>query len=237
MQAEKETDRIEQSFNKKAHKAVIISGGSIDREYVLSVFKEKKFEIIIAADAGLDFLHNENIEPTHIVGDFDSLPQGILDDYMGNPNVKVRIFNPIKDKTDTEIAVNLAIELDASEIWIMGGTGGRIDHTIGNIQTMMIPLKKRIPCILADDQNEIQLIDHSGVIAKSNVFGKYISFIPFGGSVKGLTITGVKYPLNNFTLLPEGSLGISNEIVDELAFISFTEGILMVIQSRDRSNT
>jgi len=234
MQTEKEITKPELNFRRGHGKAVIISGGTIVPEYVLKVLNDKKFTYIIAADAGLKFLHEEGIAPTHIVGDFDSLPQGILDNYIGDPNVKTRIYNPIKDKTDTEIAIDLALELDPEEIWILGGTGGRIDHTMGNIHALMIPMKKGVPCVLADDQNEIQLLNHAGAIERSRAFGRYISFIPFGGTVKGLTLTGFKYPLTNYTMTMGSSLGVSNEIVEDVAIISFTEGVLMVIQSRDR---
>lgn len=219
-------------------RAIIISGGTIDREQALELFKENKYRYIVGADAGLRFLYSENIVPTHIVGDFDSLGSGseILDSYMGNPNIVIRIFNPVKDKTDTEIAIRLCLELGAEDITILGWNGARVDHTIGNLQSLMAPLKAGIPCVLKDVCNEVRIVDGETKIRKSEAFGKYLSLFPFAGSVGNLTVEGVKYPLKGHTLLPNDSLGVSNEITDEVCRISFDRGILLVIMSKDRDH-
>jgi len=213
---------------------LIISGGSIEPEFVRGLLKEYHFSYIIAADAGLRFLYREGLTPTHIVGDFDSLEQEILDHYTGNPNVIIRMFSPIKDATDTEIALRLAVELASTDIWLTGGGGVRLDHTLGNIQSMTIPLHAGIPCIMADSCNRIQLLDHGTTLKHKEVFGKYLSFFPLGGSVKGLTLTGVKYPLSDHELKPDDSLGVSNEVIGEEAAVSFRRGLLIMIQSKDK---
>jgi len=216
-----------------AGKTLIISGGAIEPEFAKSVIQEHDFKYIIGADAGLRFLHQENIEPTHIVGDFDSLEQEILEYYTRDPKVTIRIFNPIKDQTDTEIALRLGIELNSSEIWLLGGNGARVDHTISNIQSLMIPLKAGIPCVMADAHNQIRLLREGTRIRKDEMFGTYLSFFPLGSAVRGLTITGVKYPLTNFDMKPDDSLGVSNEILDEEAVITFRRGVLIMIMSKD----
>jgi len=213
---------------------LIISGGSIEPEFVRALLKEYHFSYIIAADAGLRFLYREGLTPTHIVGDFDSLEQEILDHYTGNPNVIIRMFSPIKDATDTEIALHLAVELSSTDIWLTGAGGVRFDHTLGNIQSMVIPLRAGIPCIMADSCNRIQLLDHGTSLKRAKIFGKYLSFFPLGGPVKGLTLTGVKYPLSDHELKPDDSLGVSNEVTEDEAVISFRRGMLIMIQSKDR---
>ena len=217
----------------RSGKCVIVSGGLIEREFAREIFANENFEYIIGADRGLKFLSEENIEPTHIVGDFDSLEQGILDRYTSNPNVTIRIFNPIKDKTDTEIALHLAVELNASQILLLGGNGPRVDHTLVNIQSLMVPLKAGIPCVMADACNRIRLLDQGMILRKEEVFGKYLSLVPLGGVVKGLSLSGVKYPLSDYDLTPDDSLGVSNEITEKTATISFRDGKLIMIMSKD----
>lgn len=230
--AQEEIDRSSSEI-RSLRRALIVSGGDIDREFARDIIKKHTYKYIIAADAGLRFLYEEEIIPTHIVGDFDSLEQEILEFYSGNPKVVIRMFSPIKDATDTELALRLAVELKSTEIYLIGGGGARMDHTIGNIQSMCIPLKAGIPCIMADPYNRIELLDHSTVIRRQEAFGKYLSFFSLGGAVRQLTLTGVKYPLAAHDLTTADSLGVSNEITDEEAAVSFSKGILIMIQSKD----
>ena len=228
--------RIELERTGESRKTVIVSGGLIERDFVLSLLKEQDFTFIICADRGLEFLSEEGIEPTHIVGDFDSLKPHILEKYCNNPNVKIRMFSPIKDKTDTEIALHLAVELRATQIWLLGANGTRVDHTLGNIQSLIIPLNAGIPCYMADAHNRICLLNRGITIKKEDAFGKYISFFPLYGEVEGLTLSGVKYPLIDHRLTCENSLGVSNEITEEKAVVSFKSGTLIMIMSKDRDD-
>ena len=86
---------------------------------------------------------------------------------------------------------------------------------------------------LLDKNNKIRMIDKELSLEKDKQFGKYVSLIPFGGNVEGLTLKGMKYPLDNYNLGGFNSLGISNEIVDDTALITFEKGVLLVIESRD----
>ena len=117
---------------------IIISGGAIDRDFALQQLEQLNPEIIIGVDKGLAFLHEEQIMPTHIVGDFDSVEPEIIEFYKEHTQVPIRQFDPVKDATDTEIAVRLAIELGVKELWILGATGSRLDHVWGNVQTLAV---------------------------------------------------------------------------------------------------
>lgn len=218
---------------KKRIRTVIVSGGMIEREHALGVLKDREASYIIGADKGLAFLYQEGIEPSHIVGDFDSLEQGILEHYMGNANIKIRIFNPIKDSTDTEIAVRLAMELGSEEIVILGGNGVRVDHTLANIQTLAIPAAAGIDCWMEDAHNRITVLTGSWTFKREEIFGKYLSFFPLGGAVEDLTLSGVKYPLNHYCMTPDNSLGVSNEATADTVQIKFNNGMLVCIMTTD----
>lgn len=87
--------------------------------------------LLLGVDKGMEFLYHHKILPSYIVGDFDSVDQKIGDYYRNETKVPIREFNPVKDASDTEIAIRLAMTLGASEIYILGATGGRIDPSVG----------------------------------------------------------------------------------------------------------
>ena len=139
---------------------------------------------------------------------------------------------PEKDLTDTESAINLAVSLNSSAITIIGATGTRVDHMLANIHILQIALDKKIIAKIINENNEIQLINDKTLIKKDNKF-KYISVIPLTTEAKGVTIKGMKYPLENYTLKIGNSLGVSNEQIEEIAQINVKEGILIIIRSKD----
>ncbi|MCI8352674.1 MAG: hypothetical protein HFJ58_03580 [Clostridia bacterium] len=94
-------------------------------------------------------------------------------------------------------------------------------------------LEKELPCEIIDPHNKIYLINSKTNLEKSNIYGKYISLIPLTSKVSGVTLKGFKYPLHDYTLKIGESLGISNEVVNDVATIDIKEGILIVIESKD----
>ncbi len=188
---------------------------------------------MIAVDRGLEMLYALNIVPNHVVGDFDSVSTSILQFYQKNPQIVFHKYNPEKDNTDTDIALKLAIELNSSTITIMGALGKRMDHALANIHILKEALEIGIPCEILDSYNRIYLVKENTQLVKDKTYGKYISFLPLTTTVKGITLKGFQYPLNNASLSVGLSLGISNEIVEDMATIELKEGILIVIESRD----
>ena len=171
--------------------------------------------------------------PNHIVGDFDSVDAEILKFYQNKTQVIFHKYNPEKDNTDTDIALQLAIQLNSSTITIMGALGKRMDHALSNIHILNYALEAKIPCQIVDTYNKIYLVKNNITLYKNKIYGKYISLIPLTSTVEGLTLTGFKYLLNNDSLAIGKSLGVSNEIVEDVAHIELKEGILIVIESRD----
>ena len=214
---------------------VIISGGRLDHQFAYEFIKKEKPQILIAADKGLAFFEDEGMLPTQIVGDFDTLGDALLPKYeaMGIP---VRRFNPVKDATDTEIAVRLAMELGAEKIQILGASeGNRVDHLFGNVLTMMIPQQEGVDCFMVDAHNRIRILMEPLEIKKEEQYGKYISFIPLTTDVHGVTLEGFKYPLWDYRFHVQtcGSLGVSNELIENTGKISFRQGILLMLECRD----
>ena len=217
-------------------KTGIISGGKIQRDFALSYLREKKFDQLIAVDNGLRFFYENDLTPTYIVGDFDTAAPELVEYYRTRTNIPIRTYNPVKDSTDSQIAIELALELGSSEIHILGGTGTRLDHVLGNIQSLMLAKKQGVPCILADEYNRIRLIDGVTRLKKEDQYGKYVSLLPLTTEVTGVTLRGFKYELTDYTFTSTGSagLGVSNEITGENAEIHVGTGIFILIESGDR---
>ena len=185
---------------------IIISGGAINDNFALSVLESYESKRIIGVDKGVEFLYRHKIEPEYIVGDFDSISEEVIRYYREETKIPIREYNPVKDASDTEIALRLCLGLNRKEIWILGGTGNRIDHLWANIQSLEIARKAGIQAEILDSCNRIRLCDREVRLKRRNAFGKYFSLFPFGGEVEDLTIRGAKYPLTHHHLLPNDSL-------------------------------
>lgn len=214
-------------------KYLIVSGGTVNEGFLTKIVKNGGFDVILAADAGMEALYRDHILPDIIVGDFDSVNPDTLEYFHDKEQIEVCMLNPEKDDTDTEYAIREAIRRGAREIVIVGGTGTRIDHVLGNICLLGIGLEHQVKICLMDEHNRMRMIDQPLTLKKAEQYGKYVSLIPFSEYVQGVTLRGFKYPLTDYTMGGFNSLGISNEIVSEEASISITSGQLIVIESKD----
>lgn len=219
-------------------KAVIISGGTIEDEFALEWLRNNPYDMLLAADSGMDFLLRNKICPDVIAGDFDSVGKTAYEYFIEKKDAagerpEILRLNPMKDDTDTEFVIREAIRRGADSITLLGATGTRLDHVFGNIHLLGIGLSGGIAMELVDSHNRIRMMSKKLVLKKAEQFGQFVSILPFGTAAKGVTLTGFLYPLQDAYLESFCSLGISNEITEEQAVIQVKEGILLVIESRD----
>lgn len=218
-------------------KVLIVSGGDLTPSYLKEFLKNDPQDYIIAADSGLDTMREAGIAPDLILGDYDSVNGGSKSlKVYADQGIPILKYKSEKNFTDTEAALDEAIQRGGKncEISILGACGGRLDHFLGNIQDLVIPLRAGIKATIINEQNRISLVDRPFPLKKSEAFGTYISFLPFTESCEGVTLKGFKYPLENKTLVQGNSLGISNEIKDDIAYVSIQSGILIMVESKDR---
>lgn len=202
-------------------KAVIISAGSItDYEYTKSFIGKDDF--VICADGGYAHAEKMGVVPSLTVGDFDS--------YKGEVCGEIIMFNPEKDYTDTHIAVNKALEKGYDEIYLLGATGTRLDHTLANIGLLEYIAMKGAKGFVVNENNIITVIRRNTVIKSDK--SRRLSLIPIG-IVKGVTLKNLKYTLDNYNMTFDQSIGISNEFTDEDAIIEIKEGSLIVMMTKD----
>ncbi len=211
---------------------LIVCGGSIDRQFADELIKKSGIDAIIAADRGMDFLYENGITPDIIVGDFDSTKTKALEYFEEKGQSEIHPLNPMKDDTDTEFAIRTAIKKGAKSIVIIGATGTRIDHVLGNISLLGLGLENDISIEILDPNNRIRMIDRPVTLKKDKQYGKYISLIPVS-SDNDVSLTGFKYTLDHHVFDKYTSLGISNEITDEEAVIDIHKGTFIMVESRD----
>jgi len=210
-------------------KTVIVSGGSPPS---LSLLQNelKSADTLICVDSGGDFLMKCNIVPDYLIGDFDSINTNSLE-YFKDSECKVQKYPTDKDFTDSQLALELALKLNSKSIILLGCTGTRIDHVLGNLGLLKTCLLKKVEAFIKDDNNTIMLTDKPIKIFGEP--GSTFSVQAFSQAVTDLTIVGSKYPLKNHKLSLGDPLTISNQFLKNEVSVEFTSGLLMVLFSRD----
>lgn len=214
-------------------KTVIISGGMLDEGFAEKVLEANPEAYIIAVDKGFEYLYNHKIEPQYIVGDFDSIDPKVIDYYRKETNIPIREYNPVKDATDTEIALRLGITLGSKEMILLGATGGRIDHLWANVQTLSVACDAGVNACILDEKNKIWVTNKSCVLKKSEAYGPYLSVFSLEGEIYDFSLEGTKWPLNHHDLMPCDSLTVSNQFVDDEVKISFVNGRIVIMETKD----
>lgn len=210
-------------------KALIVSGGKAPSESLLIKYS-KDSNVIIGADRGCEALLKNRVTPNYILGDFDSASLDTISNLEELGAIKIQ-FKKEKDFTDTESAVSLAIEQGSTEIIILGGTGTRYDHVLGNIGLIVKGLRLGVKIEIIDENNRIFMIDKDTKLYGEP--GQIISFQAYSEKVEDLNIIGAKYQLKNYDLHLGDSLTVSNEFLDNPIDVKFKNGILMVLYTKD----
>ncbi|MGG6432101.1 thiamine diphosphokinase [Anoxybacillus sp. D401a] len=183
----------------------------------------------VGVDRGVLTLLHAGIMPKRAFGDFDSIDEQELQQLQTQlPHID--IWPAEKDQTDTDIALEWALEQQAAKIRLFGATGGRLDHLFGNVQLLFKGKDGQIELI--DRQNVVTLHRSGEHIVEKRDEYTYISFIPLT-PIRALTLRGFKYPLDAYDVPLGSTLCVSNELIHYFGTFSFTEGILMMIRSKD----
>lgn len=209
-------------------KAVIFSSAEIENfDYIAEM--DLKDSIIICADGGYNHAKHLGLLPDLFVGDNDSFRNEIP------PGIECRLYPPEKDKTDTNIALDIAMEKNPEEIILLGGLGGRTDQEFSHFCLMEYALDRGFRLKMVDDINEIWMTREPFTLKKSLCRKKYVSFFPYGGDVENFSVKGLKYEAEGMTLKPDLVQASSNEFAEaEEARIEFTKGTLLVMLCSDR---
>ena len=174
---------------------------------------------VIAADGGLTQCRTVGITPDLIIGDFDSLGQV----QSGENVIRLPV---VKDDTDTIAAVKLALERGYRKFLLFGCTGGRLSHTLANLQTLTF-IAKRGGIGFLVDKEEVATVTCKGINFDRGAQG-FVSVFAAEGSVT-LSESGLQYTVEGQTLTADFPLGVSNAFIGQEAVISIREGSALII--------
>lgn len=184
-------------------------------------------DMVICADGGVRLAESLGVQPKLAVGDFDTVS---VKDCCGN----VECYPPEKDDTDMMIAVKTGFRLGYKDFVILGGIGGRLDHTFANIQTLNYIADNDGKGLLISDNEAVTVqLPEAAVYYKEGYH--YISVFSMTDICEGVYLKGLKYPLENGVLSAGFPLGISNEFLSEKCTIELKKGKLLIIRSKSDS--
>ena len=213
-------------------KAVIVSGGPADTELIKNEVKNAGGDtLVIGCDGGMDALDAAGVVPKVILGDFDSVSDEVLARFQAQAEV-IRLPRE-KDLTDTHAAVKHALSAGAENIVILGGIGGRFDHTMGNVALLSMCADHGAEAVMIDTCNRIRIVKDTIEIKKEAQYGTYVSVLPYGGDAT-VSLSGFRYPLSEHTLSYADTLGVSNEILADVCRVTVHAGQILFVESKDR---
>lgn len=202
----------------------VVAGGELPEPQRFAPFA-RAANLVIAADAGYDYLLAMGARPQLLLGDLDSISPTALADAR-RAAVTMETFPTEKDCTDTELVLREAVRRGAACVLACGTFGDRLDHTLANVLLLASPALRETDVRLLDARQEVRLV-HGSVQLRTQP-GETISLLPVGGEVRGVTTTGLYYPLSDATLQTGPALGISNVAVGEDVAVRAASGALLI---------
>ena len=183
-------------------------------------------DYILAADGGLSHVLALGLSPNGIIGDFDSL---------GYIPKNANIFPVEKDDTDAMLAVRQGLALGYRHFIIYGSLDGpRLDHTIANFQTLQFLADNHATGYLVGNRYIATVLKNSAIRFPKTATG-ILSVFCMGADAKGVTLTGLQYPLTDGTLSSGFPLGVSNHFVGEDAFVQVKDGSLLLLWDKENN--
>lgn len=177
-------------------------------------------DFLLAADGGLAHLEKLGLQPNGIIGDFDSL---------GYVPAGAQVFPVEKDDTDAMLAVRKGLELGYRRFVIYGGLDGpRLDHTIANLQTLCYIADRGAVAYLAGLHYMATAVKNGTLTFPPSAKG-ILSLFCMGPDAAGVTLSGLKYPLEKGTLSSGFPLGVSNHFIGEAASVQVRQGTLLAL--------
>lgn len=201
--------------------AVLLAAGPILHPESLNIPPEA---FLVCADGGYRYAQALGRKPDLILGDFDSAP---------SPETSVpKLTFPVeKDDTDTMLAIKELCRRGFDRLTIYGGTHGRLDHTIANLQSLSWAARHGLEAELVDETNRARVfLPGRYEILKEGY--PHFSLFSLSEESRGITLSGCYYPCRDLTLSRLFPLGVSNHLVEEKAILSFSAGELLCVQSK-----
>lgn len=209
-------------------RAVIVASGDVasgDERWLAGA------ALVIAADGGAATLERLGRRPDLLVGDLDSADPALLERQVAAGTTLER--HPAdKDASDTELALEAALRTGATEIVLLGATGGtRLDHEMANLLLLTDPALAAHEVRAVNGPTAVRALHAGGSLRLELAAGDLVTLLPVGGDVTGVTTQGLRWPLTDATLAMGRSRGLSNEVVTTPASVRLVSGTLLVIET------
>jgi thiamine pyrophosphokinase len=209
-------------------RALILAGGDQPDPALLDAHWPgwRSASLVVAADGGARHAAPLGLPLHQVVGDFDSLSAGDVDE-LEAAGVTVSRFPTNKDATDTELALLAALDAGATEVTLLCTWGGRSDHAIGTLALLAHPRCSAVGVVILDEQIRTQLLRSGAALSLRGAPGRILSITPWGGDAT-VSATGVRWPLDSAVLVAGSTRGISNEATAEESVITAHNGAVLV---------
>ena len=186
-------------------------------------------DFILCADGGTRHALALGLMPNLVLGDLDSLDKDDLQ-WLRNTGIEIELFPGDKNEIDLELALIRALDMHPSQIRIVAALGGRFDQTLANIVLLTNPQLAGLDVRFDDGVEEIFFCRDQAQVHGGG--RDLVSLIPWGSPVHGIQTQGLKWPLDNETLYPDKTRGVSNEMLSDSASIQIKSGLLLIVHRR-----
>lgn len=215
---------------------IIFAAGDFNIDSVIGkerdeIIKACNDSFCIAADGGLKYACEIGIIPDLIIGDMDSVEwEKQISDLVSENGIRVKKLPRQKDDTDMLAAIREGISAGCDRFEMYGALGGRLDHTLANIQCLQFLLNRGAYGILYGNGQRIELVRNSHVMYSKKIGkkGRRLSVFAFGGNACGVTEKGVMYTLDNAAVTNDFPIGVSNEFIGGESIIEVKNGTLLL---------
>ena len=210
----------------KSHALIVIGGDRPDSRALAHIPSDAT---VICADSGLDHALALGLMPTVFLGDMDSVSPGALANSQSETWTVIS-YDPLKDQTDTELALQYASSQGYENITLLWGSGDRIDHVLGVLAALshesLSTVQNLVAWIGAD---RVEILHAPRSYNDQVLIGTTVSLMPLGPSVAGVTTTGLQWNLNHELLAPQSARGVSNIAVLSDINIDIDTGVLALV--------
>ncbi|MSZ88258.1 MAG: thiamine diphosphokinase [Actinobacteria bacterium] len=209
--------------------ALVVFGGDAPDHQAVARLDRSMPLLVIAADSGAEHAVALGLDIAIAVGDFDSIDADLLSRLEAD-GTTIERHPPTKDATDLELAIDVAIREGATTVILIGGHGGRVDQSYGNLLVLASPAYAAVSMHGLIGGARISVANPDRPVVFGGDVGEYVTLLPIHGDAHGITTTGLEYALAGDSLLSGTTRGVSNVFVGPEASVSVTAGVVIVVR-------
>jgi thiamine pyrophosphokinase len=215
-------------------RVVVISSGELDATDAAVLVGA---DLVVAADGGAGSLDRLGIAPDLLIGDLDSVDASLVE-RLAASGTRVEHRPADKEASDTELAVEAALDAGAVSIVLLGALGGgRLDHELANLLLLADPALAGREVRAVQGRTRVRAVHAGERLELRGSSGDLVTLLPVGGDVAGVTTEGLRWRLDGATLRMGRSRGLSNEVVTSPASVRTTGGTLLVVETESEEGS